>query len=658
MIFSQASGTKVYLRFCLKSIFPYLKLIYITICISLFSHSICLSLDLNILWVAFGGWRTDIAQFEVCNLKTTFLKEFLDQFLKYELCCGVEQPTRNTKVHHLQSWCGDSMDLKTFIRSPKCNGIVEVGGQRCYPCDKYDIKTKYNKKYTSLKNVQDDDLVTVDEDTHNDIIELYHKENDEMNDWQKMFFSNQCQNAKTSPKQRRYHPDVIRWAIELYARSPAAYNQLKTSGVLTLPSSKTLQQYRNMASNSSGINRIAMQQLKQLKDSVEGYITVDEMKVQESLVLKHGKLVGFIDYGDRKCEEKLATHICMFYIRSFKKEVSVPIAWWPTTTTPAYQLASMFWELFGVCELKGFHINAVVADGASVNRKFFEILSGVTHSRYQQYICSNPYRPSYPVFLCSYTSHLLKTTRNALFSSKPGGTKFFNKAGRDILWSHVISLYNKDSVTPLHKTNLTDAHIHLNSYSKMKVNYARDVLSWRVGQSIKQDVAGADGTSEFILLFNKWFEIVTCGVECPIWNAEDQRLHWLENIFITYLKDWREEVDINFPGEEKRIMANATFDGLIFTTINMIELTKRLLQTQRFVCLRVLTQDVLEATFGNLRSYMRHSSNPNIAQVGYGVSSITQRKCIKKIKGANTTYGNTNVWTTVCEEPLPKVAKK
>nr|XP_026693588.1 uncharacterized protein LOC108950141 [Ciona intestinalis] len=181
-----------------KSIFSYLKLIYITICISLFSHSICLSLDLIILWVAFGGWRTDIAQFEVCNLKTTILKEFL----------------------------------------------VEVGGQRCYPCDKYDIKTKYNKKYTSLKNVQDDDLVTVDEDTHNDIIELYHKENDEMNDWQKMFFSNQCQNAKTSPKQRRYHPDVIRWAIELYARSPAAYNQLKTSGVLTLPSSKTLQQYR------------------------------------------------------------------------------------------------------------------------------------------------------------------------------------------------------------------------------------------------------------------------------------------------------------------------------------------------------------------------------------------------------------------------------
>ena len=65
-----------------------------------------------------------------------------------------------------------------------------------------------------------------------------------MNEWQKRFFFDQRANARRCPVARRYHPDIIRWAIELYAKSPPAYQQLRTSGVLVLPSSKTLREYR------------------------------------------------------------------------------------------------------------------------------------------------------------------------------------------------------------------------------------------------------------------------------------------------------------------------------------------------------------------------------------------------------------------------------
>lgn len=51
---------------------------------------------------------------------------------------------------------------------------------------------------------------------------------------------------------------------------------------------------------------------------------------------------------------------------------------------------------------------------------------------------------------------------------------------------------------------------------------------------------------------------------------------------------------------------------------------------------------------------MRRNTNPDISQVGYGVSALSQRKCVKKIKGGNTTYGKHNAWTSVCDEPLPK----
>ena len=63
------------------------------------------------------------------------------------------------------------------------------------------------------------------------------------------------------------------------------------------------------------------------------------------------------------------------------------------------------------------------------------------------------------------------------------------------------------------------------------------------------------------------------------------------------------EVELFYPGEHKRIIAKPTFEGLVFSTTNLIALAKYLLANGvSKVCLRVLTQDVLEALFGNLVS--------------------------------------------------------
>ena len=50
-------------------------------------------------------------------------------------------------------------------------------------------------------------------------------------------------------------------------------------------------------------------------------------------------------------------------------------------------------------------------------------------------------------------------------------------------------------------------------------------------------------------------------------------------------------------------------------------------------------------------------SNPDINAVSSGVTSIRQRKAIKRIKGGNTIFGKRNAWEIVCDEPLPKSAK-
>ena len=99
----------------------------------------------------------------------------------------------------------------------------------------------------------------------------------------------------------------------------------------------------------------------------------------------------------------------MFYVRTVKREVSIPLAWYPTNVTPAYQMAIIFWELLNECEKRGLQIHAVVADGMSVNRRFFKLVSGSsTIPLDQPFTAPNPHAPSRPIFLCSDPSHLLK----------------------------------------------------------------------------------------------------------------------------------------------------------------------------------------------------------------------------------------------------------
>nr|XP_026691534.1 uncharacterized protein LOC108949689 [Ciona intestinalis] len=438
--------------------------------------SVCIAVDVTVSWISFHGWRVDPSHLSLPDIRISTLNYFLEEVMKFKLCEGIDEKysTRNTKLHHLQNWNGNCLSARTLTRSPLCQ-VAFLGDEQCSQCTKYQYKSKCNKKYCDRKReVSEEELVDIDDSLHSDFMDLLHSESGDMNEWQQMFFREQIQNSRKSAYCRRYHPDVVRWAIELYSRSPSAYQHLITTDVLKLPSSRTLQKFRNIGTNEPGLNQIAVEAMKNLKFPVEAYLTVDEMKVKESLVYKDGRLVGFVDFGDRYTQTKIATHICMFYIRSLKKEISMPLSWWPTTTTPAYQLASTFWDLVGTCEMNSVHVNAIVADAASVNRKFFNHIYGGTYSLSRAvYTAPNPYRPSHPIFILSDPSHLLKTTRNGLYSSKPGGTKFFAKSGRDILWTHIQNLYNLESKSVLHKTRLSNVHVDLNSYSKMNVSLAR-----------------------------------------------------------------------------------------------------------------------------------------------------------------------------------------
>ena len=94
--------------------------------------------------------------------------------------------------------------------------------------------------------------------------------------------------AQGNPRAIKYHPMIIRFCISLASKSPSAYEELRSSGILTLPSRRTLRDYTNFVKPSPGFNPQVTTELMELTSDLQGYkrfvsLSFDEMKIQENL---------------------------------------------------------------------------------------------------------------------------------------------------------------------------------------------------------------------------------------------------------------------------------------------------------------------------------------------------------------------------------------
>ncbi|CAG2246973.1 unnamed protein product [Mytilus edulis] len=73
------------------------------------------------------------------------------------------------------------------------------------------------------------------------------------NSHQRLFWTEQmkCMNLQ-STKGMRWHPMILRWCLYLRQKSSAAYDALRDSGFITLPSSRTLFDYSHYTRSDNG----------------------------------------------------------------------------------------------------------------------------------------------------------------------------------------------------------------------------------------------------------------------------------------------------------------------------------------------------------------------------------------------------------------------
>ena len=183
-------------------------------------------------------------------------------------------------------------------------------------------------------------------------------------------------------------------------------------------------------------------------------LAFDEMKIQENLVFDKytGDLVGFVDLGDPELNftcfedvDKIASHVLAFYVRGIATDLKFVLSYFATSNLKAHQIMTIFWEAVGILELScNLAVISAVADGASPNRKFFEMHKDINvldttqsdHVETEQpdsedddieketvvHKTVNLYAPHRFIWFFSDAPHLMKTIRNCIYQS----SRFFN----------------------------------------------------------------------------------------------------------------------------------------------------------------------------------------------------------------------------------------
>ena len=155
--------------------------------------------------------------------------------------------------------------------------------------------------------------VVLDDRTSSDLVDIMKEEgpnimaSSDPHSFRRIFWQQQQTNLSRGSKGFRWHPLMIRWCLYLHHQSSKAYNTLRDSGIITLPSERTLRDYSNCTKARPGYSHdVDMQLFAAAKMSTCHdwqkliILLLDEMYIKESIVYNKntGEMIGFVDLGE------------------------------------------------------------------------------------------------------------------------------------------------------------------------------------------------------------------------------------------------------------------------------------------------------------------------------------------------------------------------
>ncbi|KAK3914528.1 Proteasome subunit beta [Frankliniella fusca] len=188
----------------------------------------------------------------------------------------------------------------------------------------------------------------LEESLSNDLMELL--KNHKITPAQSVFLQQQVKASQLkNASGMRWHPTMVRFALSLYITSPAAYKTMRETGMVKLPSNRTLFNYSHAKPIEEGIDKAVLEKLaddveklcnevnkitgKKETDKKYCVLMGDEMYISQNLVFQKssGKLIGFttldnldrevrmleqqLDNCDKEFEETIATKIMVYMVK-------------------------------------------------------------------------------------------------------------------------------------------------------------------------------------------------------------------------------------------------------------------------------------------------------------------------------------------------------
>ena len=227
---------------------------------------------------------------------------------------------------------------------------------------------------------------------HEDMRKIIGEENDKIenskytSDFRKIFWQQQAKASQLSnAKGMRWHPIMIRWCIYLRHLSQKAYETLKQSDCIILPSQRTLRDYTHHFKSSPGFSADLDLQLCQTAklhlDNNSKYVLllIDEMHVKEDLVFNKntGEMTGFTNLGtindqllkieaemenessdDDISYSSIANSIATFMVRGLLSNLQFPYVYFPCRNITGDLLFDPLWEAVGRLEQYEFKVQS------------------------------------------------------------------------------------------------------------------------------------------------------------------------------------------------------------------------------------------------------------------------------------------------------------
>lgn len=431
-----------------------------------------------------------------------------------------------------------------------------------------------------MQEVIKKEAITVDPDLADDLSDILN--NNDLSPAQSIFLQQQIKASQLKNScGMRWHPTMIRFALAIHLTSPAAYELMRQTGMVKLPSSSTLFEYSHVENVVEGIDTTVLEsvaeRLKKFPEKHKQYHVLmgDEIYISQNLVFQKstGRMIGyttlnnidtevadlekFLDNPEAESDEIIAEKMMVYMIKGVSNGIKEVVASFTTGTLTSNQLYVWTWQVIGALERSGIAVVAWVSDGSSVNRAFIKKHKpATTHQSGIIFDTVNKAARDRILYFIADVPHLLKTIRNCLLNSRWDGKKGRRKMmknGLRISWDFIVKLYELKKGKSLRKSyKLNPMNVAPDSYARMKVKLAAQPMSNTVCQDMRsQKWKDAAETENFIEKVNEWFDCLNGAHSSqgrktnnrnldPYTSENDPRFETLDR-FLLYLSEWEDD---------------------------------------------------------------------------------------------------------------------